>query len=90
MDAQPTRARNTDPRQQPRSPAPSRSSPHYARAAWSEMYVAWYVSQVSQEGPLPPDVLATHLYEVEYAYCMQDPQRYERETQQELRAPVLH
>lgn len=90
MDAHDIRARSIGSRQQTRSPAPTRGAAHYARAAWSEDYVAWFVSQIEMEGPLPPDVSPTHLYEVEFASAMLDPQRYERESQQELRPRVLH
>lgn len=90
MDTQPIRERGSGPHQQPRSPAPSRDAPDYVRAAWSEAYVAWYVSQLEIEGALPPDVSPTHLYEVEFATAMLDPQRYERDTQQELHSQVLH
>jgi hypothetical protein len=76
--------------EQPHDPAPHRSAPQEERAVWSEPYVAWFISQTPQSGPLPPDISPTHRYEVEFAYCMLDPQRYERETQQELqRRPMF-
>jgi hypothetical protein len=89
MDAQLLQQTPERTRQMPRSPAPSRGAPHYARAAWTEDYVAWFISQTPQEGPLPPDISPTHRYEVEFAYCMLDPQRYQRETQEELRKPAF-
>jgi len=89
MDHQTLQERGAGPRPEPISPAPERAAPNYARAAWSEDYVAWFVSQAKVDGGLPPDVSPTHLFEVEFAYCMLDPQRYERETQQELRG-ILH
>lgn len=76
-------------RQRPTSRAPSRTAPDYIRAAWAEDYVAWFISQTPQEGPLPPDISPTRRYEVEFAYCMLDPQRYERETQEELQRPAF-
>ncbi len=76
--------------QRPREPAPHRSAPTEERAEWSERYVAWFIAQTPQEGPLPPDISPTRRYEVEYAYCMLDPQRYERETQEEMRRPDLN
>jgi hypothetical protein len=74
-------------RQMPRSPAPARTAPHETRAAWAEKYVAWFITQAPQDGPLPEGILPTHRYEVEFAYCMLDPERYYRETQEELRRP---
>jgi len=74
----------------PASPAPSASASYEERAEWSEQYVAWFIALTPQEEPLPPDVSPTHRYEVEFSYCVLDPQRYERETQAELAAPTIH
>lgn len=73
--------------QMPRSPVPSRTAPDFARALWSEDYVAWYIQQTPQDDPMPDGISPTHRYEVEFDYCMLDPQRYWRETQEELRRP---
>lgn len=73
--------------QRPRDAAPSRNESVEDRAEWAESYVAWFIAQTPQEGPLPTDIAPTRRYEVEFAYCMLDPQRYERETQAELRRP---
>lgn len=76
--------------QPPHDPPPHRSASQEERAEWSERYVAWFIAQTPQSGPLPPDISPTHRYEVEFAYCMLDPQRYERETKQELaRTPMF-
>jgi hypothetical protein len=74
----------------PQGSAPHRKAPVQERAAWSERYVAWFIAHTPQDGPLPPDISPTHRYQVEFAYCMLDPQRYERETQEELRRPMIH
>jgi hypothetical protein len=74
----------------PSERAPHRTASAEDRAEWSERYVAWFIAQ-TPGGPLPADISPTHRYEVEFAYCMLDPQRYERETQQELaRKPMFH
>ena len=73
----------------PTDPAPPRTAAQEERARWSERYVAWFIAQTPQTGPLPPDISPTHRYEVEFAYCMLDPRRYERETQAELSRPRL-
>jgi hypothetical protein len=76
--------------ERPHEAPPHRTASSEDRAAWSERYVAWFISQ-TPGGPLPPDISPTHRYEVEFAYCMLDPQRYQRETQQELaRQPMFH
>lgn len=88
MDAQLLREQPKIPApQRPRDPAPSRTAAAEDRTAWTEEYVAWFVAQTPQEGPLPADIAPTRRYEVEFAYCLLDPQRYERETQAELRRP---
>jgi hypothetical protein len=76
--------------QRPQGTPPHRTASIQERAAWSERYVAWFIAQTPQDGPLPPDIPPTHRYEVEFAYCMLDPQRYERETLEELRRPTMH
>lgn len=76
--------------QRPREPAPHRSATVEERAEWTERYVAWFIAQTPQEGPLPPDISPTRRYQVEFAYCMLDPQRYERQTQEEMRRPSLN
>jgi len=74
----------------PSEPAPSRRASIEERAEWSQRYVSWFIAQ-TPTGPLPADLSPTHRYEVEFEYCMLDPQRYERETQQELaRQPMFH
>lgn len=94
MDVQPLEQQHrAGPAQLP--PRPQGSPPHRTasiqeRAAWSERYVAWFIAQAPQDGPLPADIPRTHRYEVEFAYCMLDPQRYERETLEELKRPILH
>lgn len=87
MDAQLLREPQRPAPQRPHDPAPSRKASAEARAEWTESYVAWFIAQTPQEGPLPADIAPTRRYEVEFAYCMLDPQRYERETQAELRRP---
>lgn len=76
--------------QRPQGTPPHRTASIQERAAWSERYVAWFIAQTPQNGPLPPDIPPTHRYEVEFAYCMLDPQRYERETLQELHRQRAH
>jgi hypothetical protein len=76
--------------ERPTEQAPPASSPYEERAEWSEQYVAWFIAQTPQDEPLPADVSPTHRYEVEFSYCVLNPQRYERETQAELSPRTLH
>jgi len=68
----------------PEEPAPAANASLEVRTEWSERYVAWFIAQTPDDAPLPADVSPTHRYEVELAYCKQDPQRYERETLAEI------
>lgn len=70
---------------------PAASASYQDRAAWSARYVAWFIDQTGEErGFAPADVSPTHRYEVEFNYCMLDPQRYLRETQEELKPKTVH
>jgi len=69
----------------PVASAPAADAPYDVRAAWSTNYVAWFVTQMPQQGALPPDVRNTHRFEIEFDACVSDPQAYERETLAELR-----
>lgn len=46
----------------PTDPAPLRSAPYEMRAAWSERYVRWFMSQMPTSLTLPADIEPTHLY----------------------------
>ncbi|WP_395647827.1 hypothetical protein [Terricaulis sp.] len=72
----------------PIADAPPKTAPYAERAEWSERYVRWFLGQVETNGVLPKDVLPTHLYQVEFQYCVLDPQLYEQQTQQELAAEI--
>src|SRR5689334_11226876 len=72
-------------RVRPVSAAPSAGAPYDVRAAWSRDYVGWFIAQLPSQGALPADVRDTHLFEIEFEICVQDPRAYERETQAELR-----
>lgn len=74
----------------PASSAPSADAPYDVRAAWSQDYVAWFIAQTPQDGALPPDVRATHRFEIEFETCVNDPQTYERQTLGELRQRKVH
>ena len=72
----------------PDESAPPSTAPYEERAAWSERYVAWYLTQApSLAGAAPSDVDATHRYEVEFNTCVLDPQEYERDTRVEIDPP---
>jgi hypothetical protein len=70
--------------ERPTAPAPRASASVELRDAWCQTYAAWYVAQIPNEAPLPPDVRPDHLLEVELNYCRLDPQRYETQTIAEL------
>ena len=74
----------------PFGPPPPANASYEERAAWSEHYVSWFIAQTAAEGPLPPDVAATHEYMVEFNSCVLDPQAYERQTKSELAKPAVH
>ena len=56
------------------------------RAAWSELYVMWFIGETGGLGRTPPDVRPSHRYEVEFNACVLDPQAYVRDIREELRA----
>lgn len=66
-----------------RSP-PSAAADYADRAAWSERYVAWFISQTGGYGRPPADVRLTHRYEIEFQSCLLDPPRYLEMTRAEL------
>lgn len=68
--------------------APPKTASYEERADWSERYVRWFLGQVETEGTLPKDAMPTHLFQVEFNYCMLDPQLYEEQTQKELAAEI--
>lgn len=73
----------------PTDPAPPATAPYEKRAAWSERYVSWFLAQTPRPvGAMPPDVDATHRYEVEFNSCVLDPQDYERDTRIEVEASL--
>lgn len=74
----------------PIDPAPPRTAPYETRAAWTELYVAWYLAHTPLISSLPADVDRMHAYEVEFNSCVLDPQEYERDTSEELQSRTLH
>jgi hypothetical protein len=74
----------------PAASAPSADAPYDSRAEWSRDYVAWFIAQTPQDGPLPPDARDTHRFEIEFITCVSDPQAYERQTMAELRHRTVH
>lgn len=74
----------------PSDSAPPASAPYEERADWSERYVAWFLAQTPSLRNLPPDVDDTHRYQVEFNSCVRNPRAYERHTQEELSATLVH
>jgi hypothetical protein len=64
--------------------APSADSAYDHRAEWSERYVTWFIEQTGGYGRVPPDVRASHRYEVEFNACVLDPEVYVQDTREEL------
>jgi hypothetical protein len=67
----------------PPSRPPDASAPFEERAKFSWEYVDWFVSQLPA-AVMPDDVRPTHLHEIEYQQCVQDPAAYVEMTLAEL------
>ncbi len=75
----------------PSDPPPSADAPYAERAEWSARYVTWLVEHTQPDGPLPTDVRATHLYEIEFISCVEDPEAYMRNVEPEAtRIQAVH
>jgi len=72
-------------RQFPPDRPPDASAPFEERAQFSWDYVNWYLSQLPSVEQLD-DVRPTHLDEIEYQQCVQDPAAYVEMTLAELAA----
>jgi hypothetical protein len=55
------------------------------RREFAMSYVAWFLSQQSVSATsAPPDIRATHRWEIEFNSCVLDPVRYVADTRYEL------
>ena len=70
--------------------APAPTASYETRAAWSERYVLWFISQTDEQASWASDIDATHRFEIEFNSCVLDPQTYERQTREELTPERLH
>lgn len=80
----PAAVAQTDTPQRPTTPAPAESASVEARQDWCAAYVAWFVSRMPEQRNLPQDAREGHLTEVEYQFCVLDPQDYQRQSLAEL------